>query len=118
MKLSTKTLGSVLIATIVNATPSKRRICTQRGREKYERVVQKHDRKGELRASVLGIEPTEFRDREKKHSLAQIVKSCGFTDERSYYRALAAKVKDELRKRGWTSYRMDEFVLTRLTRPI
>lgn len=116
MKLSTKSLLSSLMASIINAAPSSYRIAPQRKEQRYERILEKHDRKGELRASVLGIGSLDFRSRERKQSLAEIVRSYGFSDERAFYRALTAKIHEELRRRGWTQQRIKRFEMSQLRR--
>lgn len=116
MKLATKSLLSSLIAAIVNAAPSRNHIVPQRRERRYERVLQKNDRKGELRAAVLGIDCMEFRHQERRRSLAEIVRSYGFRDERAFYRALIAKIHDELKHRGWTMQRIQQFEIGQLQR--
>lgn len=116
MKLSTKALLSSLTASIVNAAPSRQRLAQPRKELRYERLLHKHDRKGELRASVLGINSVDFRTQERKRSLARIVRSYGFSDERAFYRALTAKIHDELRRRGWTPRRIEQFEVNQLQR--
>jgi AraC-like DNA-binding protein len=100
----------------VNAAPSKYRIVPIRHEQRYVKVLQKHDRKGELRASVLGIDPLDFRKRERKNSLKEIVAKCGFLDERAFYRAIIGKIREELRRRGWTPQRIEAFEASRLRR--
>lgn len=116
MRISTKALLSSLVAATLNAAPAKYRQVSQREVSRYERMLQKHDRKGELRATVLGIDPQVFRDNERKYSLMQIVRRYGFSDERVFYMALAAKIREELYRRGWTPRRVAAFQDERLTR--
>ena len=89
---------------------------SQREVRRYERILEKHDRKGELRASILGIPSVEFRQKERKHSLSEIVKTYGFSSERAFYQALVAKIREELRHRGWTLQRIHLFEDSRLQR--
>lgn len=116
MKLSTKSLLSSLVSSIVNATPSRYRLTSQREERRWERILEKHDRKGELRAAVLGIDPFEFRKKWRAHSLAAVVRSRGFPDERAFYRAVIPKIHDELRRRGWTARRIEQFEASKLRR--
>lgn len=116
MKLKTKSLLSSLVASIVNAAPGGHAIATQRNEQRYEKILEKHDRKGELRASVLGINSLDFRNKERKQSLSAIVKSYGFSDEKAFYRALIAKIHEELRRRGWTQQRIAQFEVGQLQR--
>lgn len=116
MKLSTKALLSSLVAASVNCLPSRRQMITQREARRYERVLEKHDRKGELRASVLGIDSPEFREKERHQSLASIVRRYGFENEQAFYRALIGKIRDELHNRGWSIRRIEAYEMSRLAR--
>lgn len=116
MKLSTKELTSLLLAATMSAMPGVRRLRNKKGEHRYERVLQKHDRKAELRASVLGIAADEFRLRERRQSFEEIAKSCGFASERAFHAALAGKLKAELRLRGWTPNRIERYTALRLQR--
>ena len=117
MKLSTKTLATLLLATAVAATvpglssklpPGKRRRESQ-----FDRLLQRHDRKGELRAEVLGIEPHTFRAWQKRFSLEEIAKRRGFANVKAFRFALMGKLKNELRQRGWTTQRIDHYMVAR-----
>ena len=116
MKLSTKALLSSLVAASVNCLPSRRQLITQREAERYEKVIEKHDRKGELRASVLGIDSPEFREKERHQSLARIVRRYGFANEQAFYLALMGKIRDELRRRGWSLRRIEAYEISRFAR--
>lgn len=115
MKLSTKALASSLIAAAINALPGRKRPVAQREAARYERILQKHDRKGELRASVLGVTPQEFKRLQKAHSLGEIVHQFGFQDEQSFYIAVVGRIKAELRQRGWNNQRLYRFEQQHLT---
>lgn len=116
MKLSTKTLASLmLVTTVAAAVPGASRLMA-RGRykeSKFDRILQHHDRKGELRASVLGIDPMVFRDLQHRQSFVMILRHHGFASERAFRLALLGKLRDELRNRGWTRQRIDKYVETR-----
>lgn len=116
MKLSTKSLSSALVAALVNSTSGKNHIASQRHERRYERVLEKHDRKGELRASVLGLDELEFRKQGRRYPLSRIVSLYGFENERAFYRAVVGKIREELRIRGWTPQRIAYFEMTRLQR--
>lgn len=116
MKLATKSLLSALTAAIVNAAPGISQVVSQRKARRYERILEKYDRKGELRAAVLGITSVDFRAQERKRSLAEIVKVHGFSDEKAFYRAVIAKIHDELHARGWTWRRIYRFEAMQLQR--
>jgi len=116
VKIATKSLLSALIAAIINARIGVYSTIPQRRERRYRRILEKHDRKGELRASVLGIDSIDFRHKERQHSLSEIVQSYGFTDERAFYRALTSKIHEELRLRGWTAKRIQRFETMQLQR--
>lgn len=84
--------------------------------KQLERVYQHHDRKLELRASVLGISPEKLRAQLKEKSLTTIVKKHGFKDELSFYVAVTGKLKNELRQRGWSERKIEERIQKRLAR--
>ena len=113
MKISTKTLASLLLVTAVaTAVPGSKR----RRESQFERLMQRHDRKGELRAEILGLTPLQFRDLQKKKSFGEIVRRGGFTSERAFRLAFLGKLKDELHHRGWTAQRIERYVLARSPR--
>lgn len=88
----------------------------QRRELRYKRILEKHDRKGELRASVLGIDSIDFRHKERQYPLSEIVSSYGFSDERAFYGALASRIRQELRFRGWTQKKIEQFETMQLQR--
>lgn len=119
MRISTKTLTSLMLVTAVAAavpgisrmTGSKRRQESQ-----FERLLQRHDRKGELRADVLGLDVLEFKDMQRRMSLDEIAQRRGFATKRAFRLALLGKMKNELRMRGWTAKKIDQFILSRSSR--
>lgn len=119
MKLSTKTLASLmLVTTVAAAVPGASRLMS-RGRykeSKFDRILQHHDRKGELRATVLGVDPMEFRDQLHRQSFEAIRKRYGFSSDRAFRLALLGKLRHELKSRGWSRQRMDNYVNTRSSR--
>ncbi|HEY5695747.1 MAG TPA: hypothetical protein VIQ80_02840 [Candidatus Saccharimonadales bacterium] len=116
MRISTKTLASLLIFTAVAAaTPrlgSKERVQAKRNAQ-FDRILQRHDRKGELRAEILGLHPLEFRDLQKRMSFAEIAHRKGFHSEQAFRTALYGKIKNELHNRGWTTRRIEQYVMAR-----
>ena len=58
MRISTKTLASLLLVTaVMAAAPGIGKKSREHRREtQFDRILQRHDRKGELRAEVLGID--------------------------------------------------------------
>ncbi len=113
MRISTKTLASLLAATSV-AVQSGQAGWRQRGR--LERLLKRHDRKGELRAELLGESPQSFRSMQKKYSLASVVRQHGFLNEDEFHRALHGKIRAELYHRGWTISKMNTYLERRQQR--
>lgn len=119
MKLSTKSLSSLLLTTgsMMASMSRKARDTHRRHREeRLERILQRHDRKGELRADLLGLSPIEFRYMQKKSSFEEIVRSRGFRNTYEFQRALFGKLREELIQRGWTRQKIDRFVIARSAR--
>jgi hypothetical protein len=119
MRISTKTLASLLLVTaVMSAAPGigRRQNVQRRQETQFDRILQRHDRKGELRAEVLGVNTLAFREMHKKMTFAQIVRRSGFASERAFRLALLGKLKGELRQRGWTTQRIDRYVLARSSR--
>lgn len=114
MRIPTKTLASLLLVTAVaTAVPGMGR---RRQESHFDRLLQRHDRKGELRAEVLGLNPLVFRDMQKRMTTTEIVRKRGFSTERAFRLALLGKLKDELHHRGWTPQRIERFVMARSAR--
>jgi hypothetical protein len=112
MRISTKTLASLLLVTAVMAAAPG--IGKKQKREtQFDRILQRHDRKSELRAEVLGISAPEFRELHKKMTFAEMVRRSGFASERAFRLALLGKLKNELHQRGWTSRRIERYVVAR-----
>jgi hypothetical protein len=118
MRIPTKTLATLLVVTAVAAAvPGISNLSGKRRREsKFDRLLHRHDRKGELRADVLGIDSAVFKDLQKKLSFDEIARRHGFSDKRAFRMALLGKLKNELRLRGWTTRRIDQYVTTRSER--
>lgn len=120
MKISTKTVASLLLVTAVAAAvpgiskiPGSRR---HRYESKFDRLLQRHDRKGDLRAEILGISAPQLRALLKTMHFEEIVRRSGFASTRAFRLALFGKLKNELRQRGWTSRRIEKYVLARSSR--
>lgn len=116
MRMSTKTLASMLLVTAVGvAMPGISRLPSRKRRQEsqFDRIIQHHDRKGELRAEVLGLDPFVFRDLQHQHSFQEIAKQRGFVTTRDFRIALFGKLKDELHKRGWTDNRIKHYMMIR-----
>lgn len=120
MKMSTKTVATLLLVTAVAAAVpglSEKIPGTKRRREsQFDRLLQRHDRKGELRAEVLGMDTRTFRRDQKRLAFAVIARQRGFKTVRDFRIALMGRLKNELHQRGWSSGRIEHYVLTRSTR--
>ena len=121
-KIATNTLATLVLIGMISLTNVNVSALAQSGSadkqqlKRLERVYQHHDRKHELRASILGISPEELREQLKVKSLDTIVKKHGFKDRLSFYTAMTGKLKDELRRRGWSQRKIEELVQKRLAR--
>jgi DNA-binding HxlR family transcriptional regulator len=123
MKVATNTLATLVLIGIISLSSVNMAAldaAAARGDKanikRLERLYQRHDRKLELRASLLGITPAELREQLKTKSLDVVVKRYGFRDRAAYYIALTGKLKDELRKRGWSERKFEVLVQKRLAR--
>ena len=120
MNMSTKTVATLLLVTVVAAAvpglsekmPGARR----RHKSQFDRLLQRHDRKGELRAEVLGIDPQTFRTAQKQQAFEAIARQRGFRTVRDFRIALAGRLKNELHQRGWSPGRIEHYLLTRSMR--
>lgn len=116
MKIATKTVASLLLVTAVaTAVPGISKL-GRRHESQFDRLLQRHDRKGELRAEILGLDPLEFRDLQKQLSFEDIARRSGFKNIRAFRLALLGRLKNELRRRGWTNGRIDRYVIARSNR--
>ncbi len=104
MKLSTKTISSLMVA--VKDISVRSSSLGDRQIRKIERVLRRHDRKGDLRASILGIDAAEYREQQRHYSLEELVKKYGFEDIIAYFKTLYCKLRHELRCRGWSMKRI------------
>lgn len=114
MRISTKTLASLLLVTAVTTAVPK--LGKQRRASQFDRLLQRHDRKCELRAELLGLTPLQFRDLQKRKSFDEIIRKSGFSNERAFRLALLGKLKSELHHRGWTMQRIERYVAVRSPR--
>ena len=123
MNITTKTLATIMLVAMltlsasgVSAMTPNTNINKQRETKQLERLYKHHDRKMELRASVLGISADELRVKLKDQTFDQVIKKAGFKNQASFRIALVGKMKDELRKRGWDDQKLQNFVQKRLNR--
>lgn len=116
MKIPTKTVATLLLVTAVaSAVPGISRLPGSKRRQEsqFDRLLQRHDRKGELRAEILGLNPLTFKDLQKRMSFEEIARRRGFVNEKAFRLALLGKLKDELHRRGWTPQRIERYMVAR-----
>ena len=92
MKLTTKTVASLLVVTAVAAAVpglSQITIPKKRRESQFDKLLSRHDRKGELRAEILGISPHEFKQMSKKMTFEEVIQACGLYSKRDFRLALA-----------------------------
>lgn len=119
MKMSTKTIASLMVVTAVaSAMPgaSQLGVPRQRRKSQFDKLLAIHDRKGELRAEILGISALTFRQMSRTRSFAQIVRECGIGSTRAFRLALFGRLRDELLRRGWSRAKIDAYMAARVVR--
>lgn len=119
MKIATKTLVSLLIVTALTLSSSNIASAAGSGprqETKIEKVTRRHDRKLELRASILGISTDQLKEELKTSTFDQVLKKHGFKNRQAFRLAMAGKIKDELKKRGWSDTKIQKVVNSRLDR--
>ncbi len=123
MKIATKTLASLLIITMLalgtNSISPSTVSASSRGQKtenKLERLTKRHDRKLQLQASILGMTPLELKEELKSSSFEQILKRHGFKTKEDFHTAVAGKIKDELKKRGWSEEKIQKLLDKRVSR--
>lgn len=119
MKLSTKTVASLLVVTAVAAAVpglSQISIPKKRRESQFDKLLATHDRKGELRAEILGLTPHEFKQLTKKMTFEEVIQHCGLLSKRDFRIALLGYLRSELLARGWSRTRIDSYVMMRAAR--
>lgn len=121
MKIATNTLATILIIamlTLPNMSVAATSGDTSKRRDdrKLQRVYKHHDRKMELRASVLGLSPIELREQLRQKPFDTLIKQHGFKSRETFHTALIGKMKDELHRRGWSDQKIDKFLQKRMDR--
>lgn len=107
-QLSTKTLESLFVAT----TKVVRSGGEKAAAKHLDRILRRHDRKGELRASLLGLKPMEFKKIQKQLAFDDIIKLYGFKKRQDFSLALLGKLRSELLYRGWSRQRIESCART------
>jgi hypothetical protein len=120
MKIATKALTTLLIVTIMTAGMTGGASALSRseahGGARLERLHQHHDRKLELRASILGMNTDELRNELKERSFDKVLKKHGFKSREAFHKAMVGKLKDELMRRGWSEKKIEQYVKKRVHR--
>ena len=120
MKVHTKALLAVLVVTALSLqalpTTAASDTIAPRMKRQVERVQRHHDRKLELRAATLHMEPDELKKELQTKSIEQILKEHGFNSKDAFYQALQGKVKEELKKRGLSDEQVEQVLEKRLQR--
>lgn len=122
MKIATKALASIMIIAMLSlsavnlAGAVSGSSITKSSERKLERIIKHHDRKMQLRASVLGLSVDELKEELKIKSFDTVLRQHGFKTREAYRTALTGKLKDELRKRGWSDEKISETMQKRLER--
>lgn len=121
MKIATKTLTSLLIITMLTLSSTAFVGATSgfsgsKAEHRIERITKHHDRKMELAASILGITPAELREELKTSTFDQVLKKHGFKTREDFRVAMAGKLKDELKKRGWSDEKIQKLLNKKMSR--
>lgn len=119
MKLSTKTVASLLVVTAVAAAvPGLSQVAIPKKRREslFDKLLNRHDRKGELRAEILGVSPHEFKQMSKAMTFEEVIQTCGLYSKRDFRLALMGRLRNELLHRGWTRSRIDSYIMMRAPR--
>lgn len=123
MKIATKTLATLLIATVMSlslvsgvSAASGENGNRKTNNQRLERIQRRHDRKLVLHASVLGISADELKAELKQRSFDQMLKRHGFHSYDAFTTALVGKLKEELKHRGWSDRKITHFLNKRLDR--
>lgn len=119
-KIATKALATLLIVTVLtismHTNVAAAPVSAEKRDEKLERLQQHHDRKFELRASVLGISSEQLKEELKERNFDQIIKKRGFKDRGSFHVAMVGKLKEELLKRGVSEQKIENMIQKRAER--
>lgn len=119
-KIATKALATLLIVTVltisIHTNVAAAPVSAEKRDEKLEKLQQHHDRKFELRASVLGISSEQLKEELKERNFDQIIKKRGFKDRDSFHVAMVGKLKEELLKRGVSEQKIENMIQKRAER--
>lgn len=117
-KLSTKTIATLTVVTAAAAAiPGLSKAALYSNESHFDKLLQRHDRKGEMRAEILNLTPHEFKKRLRRYTFDEIISKAGMT-KRTFRLALLGTLRNELRQRGWTTTRIDDYIRNRSTRTL
>jgi hypothetical protein len=108
----------MVVTAVAAAVPGLSQIAIPRKRREsqFDRLLSSQDRKGELRAQILGLSPHEFKQMSRTMKFEAIIQGCGFYSKRDFRIALLGYLRNELLHRGWSRTRIDTYVMTRAPR--
>lgn len=117
-KLSTKTIATLTVFTAAaTAIPGLSKAALYSNESQFDKLLQRHDRKGEIRAEILNLTPHELKKQLRRYTFDEIISKAGMT-KRTFRMALLGKLRNELRQRGWTTTKIDEYVRLRMIRMV
>lgn len=112
-KLSTKTIATLTVVTAAAAAiPGLSRAALNSSESQFDKLLQRHDRKGEMRAEILNMTAHEFKKQMRRYTFDEIISKAGMT-KRTFRFALLGTLRNELRQRGWTTAKIDEYIRLR-----
>lgn len=112
-KLSTKTIATLTVVTAAAAAiPGLSRAAFNSNESQFDKLLQRHDRKGDIRAEILNLTPHEFKKQMRRYSFDEIISKAGMT-KRTFRVALLGTLRNELRQRGWTTAKIDDYIRQR-----
>ncbi len=118
MKIATKALLTLLIVSALTISSGSANVASAsndsdidvKRSSKLERLQKHHDRKLELRASVLNMTPEALKQELKENSFDKVLKKHGFKTRHAFQIAVAGKAKDELKRRGWSENKLNKIL--------
>lgn len=115
-KLSTKTIATLTVFTAAAAAvPGLSKTALHTKESQFDKLLQRHDRKGEIRAALLNMTPHQLKRQLRSMSFDEVLAKAGMT-KRTFRVALLAMLRNELRLRGWTTVKINEYVRLRTPR--
>ncbi len=117
-KLSTKTVATLTVVTAAAAAiPGLTKTALNSSESQFDKLLQRHDRKGDIRAELLNMTPHELKKQLRQHTFDEIISRAGMT-KRTFRLALLGMLRNELRQRGWTTVKIDDYIRIRSLRTL